>query len=40
MIKLTFTEEAVAQLRVLAFEHPHPGVRRKAMAVLLKSQAL
>ena len=40
MIKIQFTEEAIAELRYQRFNHPHPRVQRKMEALLLKSDGL
>jgi transposase len=40
MIRITFTEEQVAQLRYERFHHPHPRVQAKMEALLLKSEGL
>lgn len=40
MIKLKFPIEDIHRLQNLATTHPHPFVRRKALALLLKSQGL
>lgn len=40
MITITFSENDVAQLQDISANHPHPFVRRKAMALLLKSQEI
>ena len=40
MIRITFTEAQVAQLRYERFHHPHPGVQAKMEALLLKSESL
>jgi transposase len=40
MIKLSFTEAAIAALHYERFHHPHPRVQRKMEAVYLKSQGL
>lgn len=40
MIKLSFTEKTIEQLREVAIRHPQPKVRRKGMAVLLHSQGV
>lgn len=38
MIKINFTETEIEQLRLERYHHPHPRVRRKMEALLLKSQ--
>jgi transposase len=38
VLALSFTENAVGKLREIAMNHPHDFVRRKGLAVLLKSQ--
>jgi hypothetical protein len=40
MIRITFTEEQVAQLRCERFHHPHPRVQAKMEPLLLKSGGL
>ena len=40
MLKLDFTTEQIQALRYERFHHPHPRVRRKMEALLLKSQNL
>jgi transposase len=40
MIRITFTEDEVEQLRRERFEHPHPRVQRKMETLLLKSEGL
>jgi transposase len=40
MIKLSFTEEAIAALHYERYHHPHPRVQRKMEALYLKSQGL
>ena len=40
MIRIEFTEEAIAKLRYERFHHPHPRVQRKMEALLLKSEGL
>jgi transposase len=40
MIKLSFTEEAIATLHYERYHHPHPRVQRKMEALYLKSQGL
>jgi len=38
MINVPLTKEEIAQLRDLSINHPHHYVRRKALAISLKSQ--
>ena len=38
MIKVSFTEEEISDLRELASNHPQPMCRRKGLVVLMKSQ--
>lgn len=38
MIEISFTEKEVSELRELAFNHPHPIIRRRGLVVLLKSK--
>lgn len=40
MIKIHFSEQAVTHLRHASIDHPHPRIRRKATALLLKSQEI
>lgn len=40
MIRITFAEGEIEQLRKERFEHPHPRVQRKMEALLLKSEGL
>jgi transposase len=40
MIRITFTEEQLKQLRHWRFHHPHPHVQLKMEALLLKSEGL
>jgi len=40
MIRINFSAEEVAQLRIERFSHPHPRVQMKMEALLLKSQGL
>jgi transposase len=40
MIRITFTDDEVKQLRQEAQHHPHPRVRLKMHCLLLKSQGL
>jgi transposase len=40
MIRITFTESDIEQLRYERFHHPHPRVQRKMEAVLLKSEGI
>lgn len=40
MIKLSFSEEAIAALHYERYHHPHPRVQRKMEALYLKSQGL
>ena len=40
MIRISFTESDIEQLRYERFHHPHPRVQRKAEAVLLKSTGM
>lgn len=40
MINIVFSEDEVIQLQNLSADHPHSFVRRKALAVLLKSQEI
>jgi transposase len=40
MIRITFTDEEIDQLRKERFFHPHGRVRRKMEAVFLKSQGI
>jgi transposase len=40
VLKIECSDEEVTRLRELAFNHPHHFVRRKALAVLLKSRKL
>ncbi len=40
MIRITFTESDMEQLRYERFHHPHLRVQRKAEAVLLKSTGM
>jgi len=40
MIRITFTEDEIEQLRKERFGHPHPRVQRKMEALLLKSEGL
>lgn len=40
MIRITFSEEQLEQLRYERFHHPHPRVQQKMEALLLKSQGL
>jgi len=40
MIRIEFTEEAIAKLRYERFHHPHPRVQRKMETLLLKSDGL
>ena len=40
MIRISFTESDIEQLRYERFHHPHPRVQRKAEAVLLKSAGM
>ena len=40
MIRIVFSEEEVTQLQDLSTNHPHSFVRRKALALLLKSQEI
>lgn len=38
MLRLTFTDEQIGQLRTERFTYPHPRVQRKMEALFLKSQ--
>jgi len=40
MIRISFTESDIEQLRYERFHHPHPRVQRKTEAVLLKSTGM
>lgn len=40
MIEVCFTKEELEQLRDLALNHPHPFIRRKALALHLKSHKI
>ena len=40
MIRISFTESDIKQLRYERFHHPHPRVQRKMEAVLLKSTGM
>jgi hypothetical protein len=40
MIRISFTEQDIKQLRYERFHHPHPRVQRKTEAVLLKSTGM
>lgn len=40
MIKLEFSEEAIASLHHERFHHPHPAIRKRMAVVYLKSQGL
>jgi transposase len=40
VIEIVFTEKAVAELQDISGHHVHPFVRRKALALLLKSQKI
>ena len=40
MIKLNFCVEDIDRLQKSSISHPHPFVRRKALALLLKSKGI
>lgn len=40
MLRLTFSEEDIEQLRQQRFQHPNPRVQQRMEALLLKSQGL
>ena len=40
MIRIDFSEEAIASLHHERFNHPHPAIRKRREAVYLKSQGL
>jgi transposase len=40
MLRLTFSQEDIEQLRQQRFQHPHPRVQQRMEALLLKSQGL
>jgi len=40
MIRITFTDEEIEQLRKERLNHPHPRVRKKMDVLFLKSQGI
>lgn len=40
MLRLTFTQEDIEQLRYERFHHPHPRVQQRMEALVLKSEGL